>query len=106
MEQVIVAIVAVHMLVGALICGAFASAEGFKLRPWVCFVAALAASMIAGIATALLFSVSGLERLPGGFMEGGLITLLLMVVVFTFVWAIAAALISRRIARWFTARSA
>jgi len=103
--EVVAAVIATHMLVGTAICAAFAKAAGVTLRLGLCFVAALAASVVSGIVIALLFSVSGLGSLPGGFMEGGLVTLLLTVGVFTFLWLVAAALMTPRIARLFSAQA-
>jgi hypothetical protein len=103
MEQVIVAVIATHLLVGTLICSAFAKASGYKVRLPVCFAAALTASLVGATATALLFSAPGLNSLPGGFMEGGLFTLLLIIGVFTVVWLVVAALITPQIARRFSA---
>ena len=106
MAQFLAALLATHLMVGTAICAAFAKAAGFQPKLWVCFAVALAASLFAGTATVLLFSLPGLDSLPGSFMQGGLVTLLLMLGVFTVVWVIAAALVTTGVARRFLIPSA
>ena len=73
-----------------------------EVRLPVCFAAALTASWVRCTATVLVSSDPGFNGLPGGFMEGGLFTLLLVIGVFTFFWLIVAALMAPPIARRFS----
>jgi hypothetical protein len=96
----------IHLAIGTAICIATARATGHKWGLGASFAAAIIASVAAFLGTALLFTITPLKNMPGGLMDGLIVTLAVAFLIFNVLYFFTVGglvhLLGQRIARWST----